>query len=197
VVANLASRLSRDDLLVICTDGSSSDEFFGPIQKYFREVIFLDRYLRENASIREEISQLPRNDEAVEILLTQLVASKARIFIGTLFSTVTALIQRLRGFEGRDSSFHYCYNDFVSPLVRFERCEFLPVDDGPYTWNRIRYPVGPGYYSWFREWPEAFNAAAAPPGSDALSPGTVELLASDATCTGIRSGTSKMQMAWR
>ena len=162
IVANLASRMRRDDPLVICTDGSSREEIFGPIQQYFRETIFLDRYLRESTSIREMISQLPRNDESVLALLTQLVASKAQVFAGTLFSTFTALIHRLRGFASQESSFLYCYNDFLSPLVRFDRCEFLPVDDGPYSWNRIRYPVSPDAYSWLREWPESFNSAPPP-----------------------------------
>ena len=35
IVTNLASRLGRDDTLVICTDDSSHDELFGPIQKHF------------------------------------------------------------------------------------------------------------------------------------------------------------------
>ena len=150
-------RMRRDDLLVVCTDGSPHDEFFDPIKTYFREVIFLDRYLRENNEIRDMMSQLPSNDDAVEVLLTQLVASKAMVFAGTLFSTFTGLIHRLRGFAGVDSKFLYCYNDFLSPSVRFEQCEFQPVADGPYSWNRIRYPVSPDAYSWFREWPEAFE----------------------------------------
>src|SRR5215470_1883802 len=120
IVANLASRMRRDDPLVICTDGSSREEIFGPIQQYFRETIFLDRYLRENASIREIIAQLPRYDESVQALLTQLIASKARIFAGTLFSTFTALIHRMRGLESQESNFLFCYNDFLSPFVRFE-----------------------------------------------------------------------------
>ena len=151
--------MRRDDPLVICTDGSLDEEIFGPIQQYFRETVFLDRYLRESASIREMIcAAASRNDESVLALLTQLVASKARVFAGTLFSTFTALIHRLRGFDRQESSFLYCYNDFLSPLVRFDRCEFLPVDDGPYSWNRVRYPVSPDAYSWFREWPESFKA---------------------------------------
>jgi GDP-fucose protein O-fucosyltransferase len=158
IVSNLAACMNRDDPLVICTDGASSEEIFGPIQQYFREAIFLHRYLRESAMIREMIAQLPRNDDSVMALLTQLVASKARVFAGTLFSTFTALIHRLRGFDNQESRFLYCYNDFGSPLVRFEHCEFLPVDDGPYTWNRIRYPVSPGAYSWMREWPESFGS---------------------------------------
>ena len=65
----------------------------------------------------------------------------------------------MRGFTNQESSFLYCYNDFISPLVRFDRCEFLPVDDGPYSWNRFRYPVSPDAYSWMREWPESSNSA--------------------------------------
>jgi hypothetical protein len=183
IVANLASRMRRDDPLVVCTDGSSREEVFGPIQKYFRETIFLDRYLRESTSIREMISQLPRDDESVQVLLTQLVASKARVFAGTLFSTFTALIHRLRGFASQESSFLYCYNDFLSPLVRFDRCEFLPVGDGPYSWNRIRYPVSPDAYSWLREWPESSDTS--PPRVEEVSAsGTLDLLATEAAVHG-------------
>ena len=184
IVANLASRMRRDDPLVICTDGSSREEVFGPIQQYFRETIFLDRYLRESTSMRDMISQLPRDDETVQALLTQLVASKAQVFAGTFFSTFTALIHRLRGFTSQDSSFLYCYNDFLSPLVRFDRCEFLPVGDGPYSWNRIRYPISPDAYSWIREWPESSNAALPPFGGEASPSGTLDLLASGAAVHG-------------
>jgi GDP-fucose protein O-fucosyltransferase len=184
IVANLASRMRRDDPLVICTDGSSREEIFGPIQKYFRETILLDRYLRESTSLREMIARLPRYDEAVDALIAQLVASKAQVFAGTLFSTFTALIHRLRGFATQESRFLYCYNDSLSPLVRFERCEFLPVDDGPYSWNRIRYPVSPDAYSWFREWPES-SSSAPPPFEEEVPPsGTLELLASEAAVHG-------------
>jgi hypothetical protein len=157
IVANLATRMDRNEPLVVCTDGSSREEIFGPIQKYFRETIFLHRYLQESASSRSMIAQLPRDDESVHALLTQLVASKAKVFAGTMFSTFTALIHRTRGLAGGDPSFLYCYDDFLSPLVHFDRCEFLPVGDGPYSWNRIRYPLSPDSYSWMREWPESFR----------------------------------------
>jgi hypothetical protein len=192
IVANLASRMHRDDPLVICTDGSSREEIFGPIQKYFRETIFLDRYLRESTSIREMLARLPRYDEAVEVLITQLVASKARVFAGTLFSTFTALIHRLRSFAGQESRFLYCYNDCLSPLVRFDRCEFLPVDDGPYTWNRIRYPISPDAYSWLREWPESSSSAPPPFGEEAPPSGTLDLLADEAA---VRGGTIRRMEA--
>jgi hypothetical protein len=184
IVANLASRMSRDEPLVVCTDGSSREELFGPIQKYFREVLFLDRYVRESAAPRQLVDGLPRADEGVDALLAQLVASQARVFAGTLFSTFTALIHRLRSFRDARSPFLYCYNDFPSPLVRFEACEFLPVDDGPFTWNRIRYPVSPDAYSWLREWPEAADGLPPPFESDPSPPGMLDLVAGSATLHG-------------
>ena len=184
IVANLASRMERDDPLLICTDGSSREEIFGPIQRHFRQAIFLDRYMRESSSIRELVAGFPPGDEGVDALLAQLVASKAQVFAGTLFSTFTTLIHRMRAFDRQESSFLYCYNDFLSPLVRYERCEFLPVDDGPFSWNRIRYPISPDAFSWLREWPEAAGLAPPPFGGDPAPAGTITLHASQAAVQG-------------
>ena len=41
IVTNLASRMRRDDPLVVCTDGSSDEEIFRPIRQYFRKTFFL------------------------------------------------------------------------------------------------------------------------------------------------------------
>ncbi|MGE0705180.1 MAG: O-fucosyltransferase family protein, partial [Vicinamibacterales bacterium] len=155
IAANLASRMNQDEQLVVCTDGSSQEEVFAPIRQAFPNTVFLDDYLA-GSSMRKVLAELPRYDESVTALITQLVASRARVFAGTCFSTFTGLIHRLRGFEQHDAGFLFTHNDFVSPLVRFEQCEFQPVDDGPYSWNRIRYPLSADSYSWIREWPEAF-----------------------------------------
>jgi hypothetical protein len=112
IVANLASRMERNDVLVICTDGSPHEELFDPIRRHFRQVIFLDRYVREDQGARELLSQLPRFDEAVDALLAQLVATSADVFAGTLFSTFTGLIHRMRGFADPQAEFLYCYSDF-------------------------------------------------------------------------------------
>lgn len=188
IVSNLASRMSRDVPLVVCTDGSSREEIFGPIQKHFRETIFLDRYFRESASVRGLLAEFPRENEAIDALITQLVASKAQVFAGTLFSTFTTLIHRFRAFDRGEINFLYCYNDFRLPLVRYERCEFLPVDDGPFTWNRIRYPVSPDAYSWLREWPEAVDAALPPLDGGPAPAGTLVLHASQAALHGSTLG---------
>lgn len=171
IVANLSSRMARDELLVICTDGSPEEEIFRPIRDYFRETVFFDRILDENQQLGALLADLPRSDGTVIGLLTQLVAGAAQVFAGTLFSTFTGQIHRLRAWSRGESRMLYCYDDFQSPLVRYERCEFLPAGDGAFTWNRIRYPVSPDAYSWMREWPECANLS--PPvdgGSSAALP---------------------------
>lgn len=156
IVANLASRMDRAEQLVICTDGSPDEDVFTPIRRHFRHAVFLDE-VTASAGVREHLAELPRVDESVLALVTQLIASQARVFAGTMFSTFTGLIHRMRGLDGRDGSFLFTHNDFASPDVRFASCEFLPSSEGPYSWNRIRYPLSPDAYSWAREWPESFT----------------------------------------
>jgi SAM-dependent methyltransferase len=188
VVANLAPLMSRDQLLVVSTDGSVDNaadrEFFAPIRQHFKHVLFLDRCLLDEPRWRREFLELPLHDDTVLALVAQGVASRAQVFAGTLFSTFTALIHRLRGFEGRTPNFLYCYSDFLSPLVRFERCEFLPVGEGHYSWNRVRFPVAPDAYSWLREWPEAFDPSPPAPPAPPVPAGTLYFGAATATIHG-------------
>ncbi len=181
VARNLASRLPTEERLIVCTDGSSDDAWFAPLRRTFREVVFLDRLLLE--SWRSDFRTLPHQDDVVLGLLTQLVAERAECFVGTLYSSFTALIQRSRGFGGRPD-FLFCYSDWDPRLVPFERCEFIPVQDGPYSWNRILYPVDPSTSSWFRDWPESFEEEADGADSAIAVPGTVILKASEAALGG-------------
>ena len=160
IVGNLAAHMASDEPLLICTDGSPDEDIFVPIRRHFRQARFLDDELFAVARADDSPLRLEPHDEAAVALVTQLVASRARVFAGTLFSTFTGLIHRLRAFDRPEAPYLYTHNDFLSPEVRFVRGEFLPVADGPYTWNRVRYPVSPDAYSWLREWPE--SAAAAP-----------------------------------
>lgn len=181
ITENLATRLSRNDRLVICTDESSNQEWFAPIRRHFRDIIFLDQLLLNDW--RSEFFALPFHDDAVVALVTQLVAARAQCFVGTLFSTFSALIQRARGMSGRQSQFLYCYSDWHPKFVPYRHCEFLPVQDGLYSWNRILYPVCPGVHSWFREWPESFDSVSVD--DSRITPdGTLVLRPSDASICG-------------
>ena len=127
---------------------------------------------------------LPYHDDTILGLVTQLVAARAECFVGTLYSTFSALIQRLRGYLNRKPEFLYCYSDWEPELVPFQLCEFLPLRDGPYSWNRIPYPVCPSVNSWFREWPESFDGC---PDAAAIPGQTIELRASEAHIHGVEA----------
>jgi hypothetical protein len=185
VTKNLASRFSRNDRLVVCTDVSSAD-WFAPLLKYFRHVVFLDQLLLHDPWAAE-FRALPFHDDTVLALITQLVAEEAQCFVGTPFSSFTSLIQRARGFRKKQSKFLYCYSDWDPQHVPFKRCEFPEVQDGPYSWNRTLYPVMPGVYSWFREWPECFQSAAVGNGGTVAPAGTVTLEAREAEVHGVEA----------
>jgi GDP-fucose protein O-fucosyltransferase len=183
VTNNLASRLSVNDRLVVCTD-TSRDDWFAPLRGRFRDIVLLDQLLLESESWRAEFEALPYHDDVVLGLVTQLVAAQAEHFVGTLYSSFSAIIQRLRGFEGRKPEFLYCYSEWEPGLVPFERCEFPPVQEGPYSWNRIIYPVDPCAVSWLRDWPESFQEPPAAP-LDAVPSQTIFLRASEARVHGL------------
>jgi hypothetical protein len=182
ITKNISTRLSRNDRLLVCTDSSSDKRWFAPLLKHFRDVVFVDQVLQN--TWMDEFRALPFHDDSVMALLTQLVAEEAQCFVGTPFSTFTALIQRARGLNRKQSKFLYCYSDWDPLYVPFRRCKFLQVQDGPYSWNRILYPIMPGVHSWFREWPESFQSAIEPNGNTATTDGTVLLQARDASIHG-------------
>ena len=115
VTKNLATRFARNYRLVVCTDVSSAD-WFAPLLKYFRDVVFLDQLLLDDPWAAD-FRALPFHDDTVLALLTQLVAEEAQCFVGTPFSSFTSLIQRARGFKKKQSKFLYCYSDW-DPLAR-------------------------------------------------------------------------------
>jgi hypothetical protein len=156
IVRNLEEVLDRNTPLILCTDADELS-FFEPLFRTFPNALLLERELLQNTKWRARFDELPFNDDHALSVVVQQIASLADTFVGTLFSSFTAEIQRTRGFGG-DPRFLYCYNDWPHyPQVVFKRCEFVATRGGPYTWNRIRYPVHPRAYSWLRDWPEAFR----------------------------------------
>ncbi len=183
IAATLRSRMDTDKKLVICTDGESSDPFFQPILDAFREVVFLDDLLLADGEWSEQLRSLPHHDEAVVALTSQMVAARADVFVGTLFSSFTAIIHRSRGFRGIEPNFLYTHADWLGGDVRFHDGRYLPNADGHYSWNQVRFPIDVHALSWFREWPESYSAEA-PARLDSSRPGSVVLPASRACIHG-------------
>ena len=162
-VEALDHHFSRADRLVILTD-EANDPFFDEIKAAYKDTVFLDRYMLENFG--PQFQELPAHDSIALAYLSQLVASRSDDFIGSMTSTFTSLIQRMRGNLGKDEPFKFLWNELPSPGVKLEPGRHLISDsirlrkgvmveerDGPYSWNRLNDRLNTG---WMREWPESF-----------------------------------------
>lgn len=201
IVANLAPHLHRDTPLLICTDGDPDEPLFGALLQHFRQVVFLHQHL-QTPGVAARLAALPRFDEDVEALLTQGVAAQARVFAGTLFSTFTALIHRQRALQRGERHFRYAYDDFCSPIARYEQACYRPSGDGPFSWNQLRMPVTPEVYSWLREWPEAAGLALPVDPAAPAADRCITLSAAQAECVGagpcqaLNMGLPPLLQAW-
>jgi hypothetical protein len=177
VVQALAPHFPVDQTLVICTDESDNTGFFQPILQRYPRAVFLDSYILGDPELRNAFFDLPFHDDMALALVTQLVAAASEDFVGSMTSTFTAMIQRMRGNSGRAEDFKFLWNEIPDPgheLARgshapgkttaFDNGHLVETRTGPYSWNRLDLWVGCEYYAWFREWPESFlqDAGARP-----------------------------------
>ncbi|MDJ0869985.1 MAG: hypothetical protein QNK03_28095, partial [Myxococcota bacterium] len=161
----LDESFARDQTLVILTD-ERDDPFFEAITAHFPDSVFLDHHILDEH--REEFLDLPCHDSIALAHLSQLVAADSRDFVGSMTSTYTSLVQRLRGNRGRREEFKFLWNELPDPDVRpAKRGSHPPSDsvplhpdgrlveegEGPYSWNRYNPRLAP---AWQREWPESF-----------------------------------------
>lgn len=159
----LDHHFARNECLVILTD-EAADPFFDEIRRAYPHHVFLDHYILENFGAA--FADLPAHDSIALAYISQLVASRSQDFIGTMTSTFTALIQRMRGNLGKDEPFKFLWNEVPSPDDIIERGRHtigneIPLEKGimveqragPYTWNRFNERLNS---AWMREWPESF-----------------------------------------
>lgn len=153
IVANLSRVMPPDEPLVICTDASCDTEFFQPILEAYRDAVLLDQYVLNQPTWRERLHSLPSSGDAALALVSQIVASEARVFAGSLFSTFTAMIHRAHGLRTGDDRFLFAFNPLDG--VPFHDCAFVDLPEGAFSWNRFPCTFSSDTYAWFREWPEA------------------------------------------
>lgn len=156
IVSNLRDVLPAEELLVVCTDESSDAEFFAPLLAHYKRAVFLDRLILDDRMWADRFYDLPYHRDSTLALVTQLVAVQAVRFAGTLFSTFTALIHRMRGFRSGHEPLLFAFDQFTGHPP-FVGCQYRETRDGHFSWNRLDYPKQPDLYAWFREWPEAFS----------------------------------------
>lgn len=156
---------SRDQRLLICTD-ERDDPFFEEIMAAWTDHVFIDHHILDNYG--SDFAALPQSDSLALAYLSQLVAAESRDFIGTMTSTFTSMIQRMRGTRGKREDFKFLWNELPEAGVRLERgrhpvSECVPLEhgimvpqfEGSYSWSRYTHLINP---AWMREWPESFLA---------------------------------------
>ncbi|MEM1110356.1 MAG: O-fucosyltransferase family protein [Pseudomonadota bacterium] len=162
-IETMDHHFSRDDRLLICTD-ERDDPFFAEIRESWPDHVFIDHHILENYAA--EFAALPQHDSLALAYLSQLVAAESSDFIGSMTSTFSAMIQRLRGNRGKQENFKFFWNELPDPGEKLERgrhpiSECVPMDrglmieefSGAYSWNRYSQLLNP---AWMREWPESF-----------------------------------------
>ncbi|MCR9138468.1 MAG: hypothetical protein NXI27_20875 [Alphaproteobacteria bacterium] len=163
VIEALDPHFSRSETLVIVTD-EADDPFFDEIKSAFPQHIFIDHHILQNH--HSEFQDLPAHDSIALAYISQLVAAQSQDFIGTMTSTFSGAIQRMRGNLGKEELFKYLWNELPPPGAKLERGRHAIGDDilldkgtmvedgeGPYSWNRVNQRLN---QLWMREWPESF-----------------------------------------
>lgn len=162
-VEALEAHFKREDRLLICTD-ERSDPFFNDIKATWPDHVFIDHHILDNYAA--EFAALPQQDSLALAYLSQLVAAESMDFMGSMTSTFTAMIQRMRGNRGKSELFKFLWNELPEPGERLERgshpiSECVPLErgvmvpefEGAYSWNHYTDRLNP---AWMREWPESF-----------------------------------------
>jgi hypothetical protein len=156
IADGVADVIPDDAPLLIATEADPESSLFDPIRDRFGEIVFVnDLILRDH---RAAFDGLPVSEDNALGAVTQVIASCADRFVGTMGSTFTGLIHRLRLQRGIAEPFAYTV-DFTPGASMLVRGAYDERHDGRYTWNRIALGVAPPICSWLREWPEAVVSA--------------------------------------
>lgn len=165
IIDNLVNILPQGVRLLIATDEPGDSAFFDPIREAWPESLFLNEYIQENSEFSSCFRRLPVSNWVSLGLVSQLVCAEAVNFAGTLLSTFTNYIHRLRGWHGTDTRLRYCYSHRADlPLVDGE---FPENGTGRFSWTRCNWvsvdPVtrtanyNPTSIAWQREWRESWE----------------------------------------
>jgi len=152
IARTLAEVLPTDETLVLATEAEPTSTLFDPIRATFRDVVFLDDVILGDHAAG--FDALPFHEDNALGAVTQLVATSAERFVGTMGSTFTGLIQRERCRRDPAAPFRYTA-DYTPKGPVFREGRYVETHEGRYTWNRVGLKSSPDVLAWLREWPEA------------------------------------------
>jgi hypothetical protein len=162
---------TKDKPILISSDGFDTSgmklphrkSIFVKLKNEYPNVIFIDDLILKDKINYEYFKELPYNGSLVIAIISQLICSKSDIFIGTMLSTFSGIIQRYR-----QKDFKFLWDEIpptpgpwneektkIDVSYRFKNCEMVETDEGYFSWNRINYnQISP---AWMREWKESYE----------------------------------------
>jgi hypothetical protein len=135
--------------IAVATDGLNEKELFADVLEGF-PYFFIDELIFD--SFIEDFRALEFTDFNVLSILNQLICAAAETFVGTLRSTFTVIIHRLRQERYRKKDFNFVPDARIQRLLT-EDYKIAADSHGFFDWNR--YSIFTEHYahpSWMREW---------------------------------------------
>lgn len=143
ILRNIESILPEKGHLIILTDDYKDKEFFKPITDKYKSHSFIDEMLEPHFK-----------DKVLLSIISRLTVVKSNIFIGSLKSTYTSLIQRDRLRQSYNEKFLFHSTNHKD--YKLLNCEMEYEKFGNYSWNGLKIPSDlKNILFWIRDFKES------------------------------------------
>ncbi len=145
----ISAAFSRDLPILIATDGLEEKQLLESLFDGF-DFRFIDELIFDG--FRDEFLRLPYTDFNALTVLNQMICAAGRMFVGTYYSTFTAVIHKLRQERYQNKEFMFFPDPQVSKHLSSDM-KLLPDRQGFFDWNRFS-AFAPSHFhmAWAREW---------------------------------------------
>lgn len=145
IIGKIRESLNPDELLLIHTDEQDRQWFFPLLNSEYRKILFCEDFIAPYGL-----------DGAESGLVSMMVASHSEDFIGTICSTFTSYINRMRMYNGKPEEFKFL---FPMMNVQLDKRGCMIYRGGTYnpeksTWSQLKMGDMMNVSFWAREWPE-------------------------------------------
>lgn len=144
IVDKFRQSFHPDELLLIHSDEQDRSWFQPLLDSEYKKIAFCEDYLKDYEL-----------DGAESGLVSMIIASISKDFIGTICSTFTSYINRMRMYAGRTEEFKYLFPMFGVPLD-MRGCMVYKNGYNVHksTWSQLEMGDMMNISFWAREWPE-------------------------------------------
>lgn len=142
----LLSNFDTNELLLVHSD-ELDKEYFTELLQLYPNTLFIDDFIQ--SSLRHLDYSLQKSEIG---LISLLIASYSKNFVGTMMSTFTSFIQRYRLYNNRVEEFKFIYPQDDKILLD-SKGRFIRESFSEYTWNHSYLQSEIKLINfWYREW---------------------------------------------